>query len=164
MGGLTWRLPSHSSVETEIDATPDEVWTVLADVTRVGEWSHECRAADWLPGHHTAEVGAQFAGRNRRGALRWGRRCTITEVQPGRLLVYRTGGGFLPDSTEWRFELEPTATGGCLVRQSFQIIRLPLPTELMILLLLPAHRDRRSALAADLVRLGEVAAGRVPAS
>jgi uncharacterized protein YndB with AHSA1/START domain len=162
VGDLTRRLPSHISVETECDATPAEVWAVLADVTRVGEWSHECRAAAWLPGHQAAEVGAQFAGRNRHGAVRWGRRCTITEVEPERLLVFRTSGGFPSDSTEWRFELEPTPSGGCLVRQSFQILRLPLPTELMILVLIPSHRDRRAALVADLVRLGEVAARRVP--
>ena len=162
MGGLTWRLPEHIAVETETDATPAEVWAVLADVTRVGEWSHECQAADWLPGPHAAQVGAQFAGRNRRGPVRWGRRCTITEVEPERRLVYRTGGGFPPDSTEWRFELEATPSGGCLVRQSFQVLRLPLPTELLVLLLVPSHRDRSAALAADLVRLGEVAAGRVP--
>jgi uncharacterized protein YndB with AHSA1/START domain len=164
VGDLTWRLPPHVAVETETDASPAEVWDVLADVTRVGEWSHECRAADWLPGHRAAEVGAQFAGRNRRGAVRWGRRCTITEVDHERLLAYRTGGGFPPDSTEWRFELEPTASGGCVVRQSFQIIKLPLVTELMILTLIPAHRDRSAALEADLVRLGEIAAGRVPSS
>ena len=132
-------------------------------MTRVGEWSHECRAAAWLAGHHAAEVGAQFAGRNRRGAVRWRRRCTITELEPERLLVYRTSGGLPPDSTEWRFELEPTPAGGSLVRQSFQILRLPLPTELMILVLIPSHRDRRPPSAPTWSGSARWPPGRVPA-
>ena len=164
MGRLTWRLPQHLTVETEVAASPGQVWTLLTDVTRVGEWSHECRAASWLVGDDRAAVGARFAGRNRSGALRWRRRCEITELEPEELLVYRTSGGLPPDSTEWRIELEPTASGGSLVRQSFQVVRLPLVTELMILVLLRPHRDRTAALRADLVRLGEVAAGQVHAS
>jgi hypothetical protein len=93
--------------------------------------------------------------------MRWGRRCTITEVEPNRLLVYRTSGGLPPDSTEWRFELDPMPSGGTRIRQSFRILKMPRVTELFILLLMPAHRDRRPALAGDLARLGEVAAGRV---
>ncbi len=94
MGGRVTRwLPAEASVETEVMATPSQVWEVLTDVTRVGEWSHECHTARWLPGHDSARVGAQFAGRNRNGPVRWGRRCTITEVEPERRLVYRTRGG-----------------------------------------------------------------------
>ena len=160
---VTRWLPSQASVETEVVATPNQVWDVLTDVTRVGEWSHECHTARWLPGHDGARVGAQFVGRNRSGPLRWGRRCTITELDPERRLVYRTQGGVPPDSTEWTFELEPTPSGGTRIRQSFRLISMPLPTELMIRVILPAHRDRRTDLTADLVRLGEVASGRVAA-
>ena len=164
MGGRVTRwLPPQASVETEVMATPSQVWEVLTDVTRVGEWSHECHTARWLPGHDSARVGAQFAGRNRNGPVRWGRHCTITEVEPERRLVYRTRGGLPPDSTEWSFELEPTSSGGTRIRQSFRLISMPLPTELMIRVIMPSHRDRRPALEGDLVRLGEVAAGRVAA-
>jgi hemerythrin-like domain-containing protein len=43
---------------------PEAVWAVLADVTRVGEWSHECRSVRWLDGSHGGP-GARFRGRNR---------------------------------------------------------------------------------------------------
>ncbi len=155
IGRLLWA----GEVRAELPASSAEVWQVLADVTRVGEWSHECREAVWLPGHDRAEVGARFTGRNRARTTRWTRECTVTDLQPERLLVYRTRGGVPTDSTEWRFELEPTADGGTRVRQSFRILELRRVMELLIWALVPSHRDRRPALTEDLVRLGEVAAG-----
>lgn len=157
---MRWKVDWESQVEATVDATPEQVWEVLADVTRVGEWSHECHTAAWLSDPGSAEVGAQFAGTNRNGPMRWRRTCTITEVQPARRLAYRTSGGLPPDSTEWRFDLEPTSSGGTRIRQSFTILKLPRTTELAIVLLMPPHRDRRPALTDDLVRLGDVAAGR----
>jgi uncharacterized protein YndB with AHSA1/START domain len=161
---MKWRLTRAADVEVEVAATPRQVWDVLADVTRVGEWSHECHAATWLAGHQRAEVGARFSGSNRSGPLRWRRHCTITSLEPERLLAYRTGGGFPPDSTEWRFELARTPSGGTRIRQSFQVLELPRATEVAIVLFMPPHRDRRPALRADLLRLGEVAARQVPTS
>ena len=34
-------LPKHGSATVEATASPEQVWTLLADVTRAGEWSHE---------------------------------------------------------------------------------------------------------------------------
>ena len=104
MGRLTGRLHREGPSRLRCRRNLAEVWGVVTDVTRVGEWSHECHTAAWLPGHHSAEVGAQFAGRNRNGAVRWGRRCTVIGVEPERVFAYRTDGGLPPDSTEWRFE------------------------------------------------------------
>ncbi len=158
--GLMWDL----EVEAVVDATPEQVWRVLSDVPRVGEWSHECHSASWVEGHGTAVVGAQFFGSNRAGRMRWGRRCTITEAMPRQTLVYRTSGGIPPDSTEWRFEIEALPSGGTRIRQSFRILRMSRAMEAAIYLLVPRHRDRSEALRADLVRLGEVAAGVLPSS
>jgi uncharacterized protein YndB with AHSA1/START domain len=155
---LSWT----GEVEVEVAASPDRVWEVLSDITRVGEWSHECHTAVWRPGHEGLVVGAEFTGSNRNGFMRWARRCTITEAVPRRVLAYRTSGGFPPDSTEWRFELMPDDTGGSRIRQTFHILRMPRVTELAIVLMMPAHHDRRPALAADLVRLGEVAGAARP--
>ncbi len=157
---MTARLRRTGEVEVELPASPTQVWAVLADVTRVGEWSHECHTASWLPGHGSAEVGARFTGSNRTRTTRWTRQCTMTDVQPGHLLVYHTSGGVPPDSTEWRFELEARPGGGTRVRQSYRVLELRRVMEVVIWLLVPTHRDRRTALVGDLTRLGEVAAGR----
>jgi uncharacterized protein YndB with AHSA1/START domain len=159
---MRWSVPTSGEVSAEVTAAPDQVWGVLSDPTRTGEWSHECHTVAWQDGHDRPVVGARFRGRNRAGQVRWARTCTITEVEPERLLVFRTSGGYPPDSTEWRFRLTPLADGGTRITQSYRIISMPKYLEVMIVLLLRQHLDRRAALTGDLVRLGEVAS-RVPA-
>ncbi len=159
---MRWSVPVSGEVSAEVAAAPDQVWDVLSDPTRTGEWSHECHTVAWLDGHDRPAVGAKFRGRNRNGQMRWSRTCTITELEPERLLVFRTSGGYPPDSTEWRFRLTPAADGGTRITQSYRIIAMPKYLELMIVFFMRAHLDRRAALADDLVRLGEVAE-RVPA-
>ena len=154
---MRWRVDWEGEVAADVAASPAQVWAVLRDPTRIGEWSHECRTVTWVGGHSRAEVGAQFRGTNQVGSFRWSRTCTITELEPERLLVFCTSGGLPPDSTRWRFLLEPT-DGGTRVTQSFQILKFPRLVELATVLLNPAHRDRSQALRGDLTRLGEVSA------
>lgn len=154
---MSARIRRTAEVAVETTATAEQVWAVLADVTRVGEWSHECRTARWLDGADRADVGVRFRGANRAGLARWARPCTITEVEPGRRLAYRTHGGISGDSTEWRFTLEPTP-GGCRIVQAYEILRLSRALEWAILKVVPQHEDRAPALRSDLERLGAVAA------
>lgn len=154
----TLTVGREGSVEAVVEAAPERVWAVLADVTRVGEWSHECREAIWLGGGPAGPVvGARFRGRNRSGLVRWGRACEVTVADPPRCFTYRTGGSWVGDCTEWAFELEPAGSGTRIV-QSFRVLSLPRWAEVVISLLVPGHHDRLAALGADLRRLGEVAA------
>ena len=144
----------EGSVEEMVDASPDQVWALLTDVTRIGEWSHECREAEWLAGAPAAPVvGARFRGRNRVGVVRWGRACEVTVAEPARRFAYRTAGSWVGDSTEWTFDLEPIGSGTRIV-QSFRVLSLPRWADVVICLLVPGHQDRRAALCEDLVRLG----------
>lgn len=148
----------EGSVEAVVAAAPERVWAVLTDVTRVGEWSHECREAIWLDEGPTGPVvGARFRGRNRSGSVRWGRACEVTVADPPDRFTYRTGGSWVGDSTEWAFALEPAGSGTRIV-QSFRVLSLPRWAEVVIALMVPQHHDRQQALAGDLRRLGEVAA------
>jgi len=151
----------EGSVAVTVAAGPAAVWAVLSDVTRIGEWSHECRDATWLgDGPRNGGPGARFRGRNRTGLVRWGRACEVTAWEPPHRLAYRTGGSRVGDSTEWTFALE-AAGSGTRITQSFRVLSLPRWAEIAIVLLVPAHHDRLEALAGDLARLGEVAqAGR----
>lgn len=142
--------------EVVVDASPEQVWEVLTDVTRIGEWSHECHEAHWVDGSTGPTVGARFRGRNRAGLVRWGRPCEVTALDPGRRFVYSTDGGLIGDCTEWTFELEPVGERTRIV-QSFRILSLPRWAEVVICHLVPAHQDRSVALTQDLHRLGEVA-------
>ena len=139
-------------------AGPSAVWAVLADVTRVGEWSHECHTVEWLDGATGAAPGVRFRGRNQSGWARWARSCTITVCDPPREFVYHTRGGLLGDSSEWRFVLEPAPGGGTVIRQSFRILAGQVWADRLIWRLVPAHHDRLAALRGDLERLATLAA------
>jgi uncharacterized protein YndB with AHSA1/START domain len=146
-----------SRVQVQLEATVQQVWEVISDVTRIGEWSHECCSARWLGDAAGPVPGARFRGRNRAGLARWARTCEIVGVDPPRELVWRTVPTLLfPDSTEWRIELEPRE-GGTQITQSFTVLRAPWLLDRLYAALIPAHQDRDARLADDLVRVGEAA-------
>jgi hypothetical protein len=156
-------VQKQSRVEVVVAAAPAQVWAVVADVRRVGEWSHECRAAEWLGDAGTAVPGARFRGRNRTGIWRWSRTCEIVTADAPHELVWRTVPTWLiPDSTEWRIRLDAVG-GGTRITQSFQVVRAPAFHDRLFSTMLPSHRDRDAGLADDLRRLGEVARTAVPA-
>lgn len=151
------RIPRTARVEAVVDARPDQVWTVLSDVTRVGEWSHECARARWKGGAVRAAPGARFRGHNNAGIWRWSRLCEITEVAPPQEMRWRTVGAYgLLDSTEWVVRLEPMGPGTRIV-QSYRVLRCPVALELLYAALIRGHRDRTDALTSDLKQLGAVA-------
>ena len=158
--GGTRRLPQTGAAEVVVDATPEAVWAVLSDVTRIGEWSHECRGAEWLDGATAAAPGVRFRGRNRAGALvRWARVCVIRAVDPPHEFVWETvGPPLMRDASLWRVRLDPV-DGGTRIRQEFRILSMAAWADRVVAALLPAHRDRMAALEADLRRLGEVSTG-----
>ncbi|MGZ4665704.1 MAG: SRPBCC family protein, partial [Frankiaceae bacterium] len=55
------------SVTREIQAPAQQVWELVADVSRMGEWSPENAGAKWLPGVKGPQRGARFLGENRNG-------------------------------------------------------------------------------------------------
>ncbi|MGY1733006.1 SRPBCC family protein [Geodermatophilus sp. SYSU D01045] len=155
---MSLRIPPSVSVEVEVGAPPEAVWAVLADPTRVGEWSGECVRAAWLPGSSAVAPGARFRGWNRSGRSRRARVCEVTEVDPGRVPAWRTvPTGPYRDRTHWRVALAPAGTG-TRIGQRYDLTGMPAATERVAALLLPAHRDRTAGLRADLERLGRVAA------
>jgi uncharacterized protein YndB with AHSA1/START domain len=101
-----------------IDAPPEVVWTLVTDVTRMGEWSPETYAAEWLDGATGPAVGARFRGRNRRGLLqRWSTRPRVRVCRPPHEFTFALGIGN-HDFVVWRYQLEPER-GGTTVTESF---------------------------------------------
>ena|SRR5438067_773343 len=107
----------------EIHAAPEHLWEMIADVTRMGEWSPVCRSCEWIDGAAQAEVGARFVGHNRQGPIRWSRQCEVTVSDPGRELSFRTlfKG---QEATRWRYRLEPTPTGTGVV-ETYEVVSMP---------------------------------------
>ena len=103
-------MTDQIDVTSEISAPAEQVWAMISDVTRMGEWSPENEGAEWLKGATGPEPGAKFRGKNRNGKKKWDTIATIVDVEPGRLFSFRvTAAGF--KVAEWRYTFEPTATG-----------------------------------------------------
>jgi hemerythrin superfamily protein len=151
------RVQKQGHIEVVVDTAPEAVWDVVGDVTRIGEWSHECVGAQWLGDATKAQPGARFRGRNRNGIIRWGRLCEIVDVQPGALVWRTVPTRLYPDSSEWRIKLHHVETG-TRIEQTFQVIKAPKLLEPIYATIIPSHRDRTQALTADLHRLGALAA------
>jgi len=136
-----------------VGAPSETVWALISDVTRVGEWSGECRRCEW-EGISAAPVpSARFRGRNRRGWLHWTRRNEIDVADPPEELVWHTiFTRTYRDSTEWRMHLRPVPDG-TEVALSFRILRLSRSMEWFLGHVQPAHRDRTEDLRSDLARL-----------
>lgn len=102
-------------VERTIAAPPEKVWSLISDVTRMGEWSPETRSAEWIRGSSGPEVGARFKGRNELGKRAWSTTCTVTDAEPGRSFGFLVKVGPL-DVARWLFLIEPT-DDGCRVQE-----------------------------------------------
>jgi uncharacterized protein YndB with AHSA1/START domain len=94
--------------EVEINAPVSTVWSLVSDLSRMPQWSPQCRVMKLLgplrPGTRTLNL-------NRHNLLFWPTTSVITEVVPERKLAFR-----VPiNTTVWTYELEPTATGTRLV-------------------------------------------------
>lgn len=150
------RVQLANRVEVDVDVDIDEVWDVVRDVTRVGEWSHECVGAEWLGDATEAVPGARFRGRNRAGAFRWGRVCEVVSADPHELVWITVPTALYPDSSEWRISLAEV-DGGTRITEQFRVLRAPKVLAVVYAYLVPNHRDRTAALVDDLTRLGAVA-------
>ncbi len=52
-------------VTKHINASPEAVWNLVTDLTRMGDWSPENKGGNWVKGATGPEVGAKFKGVNR---------------------------------------------------------------------------------------------------
>ena len=146
--------------EAMSDAPPAAVWQIVADVTRTGQWSHECRPVRWLGPAAAPAPGARFRGSNRSGWLRWRRVCEILTADPPQELAWRTlSTPLYPDSTQWRIALQPAGTG-TRITETYQVVKLPPPwLDRLMARANPSHTDRAAALDGDMRRLAALAAG-----
>lgn len=89
-----------------VQRPPDQVYALVSDVTRTGEWSPTCTACWWDEGAGP-QVGAWFTGRNVTPDRTWETRSKVVEADPGRAFAFVVGG----DLVHWAFHLEPVDDG-----------------------------------------------------
>jgi uncharacterized protein YndB with AHSA1/START domain len=121
-----WWL-TQGSEQTIINATPEQVYDMVADLPRMGEWSPECQRVEWEDGATGPAEGARFVGHNRGGPrqiFRWSRHGRVLAADPGREFTFVTEEGGR-ESTLWRYRFEPV-DGATRVTESYEAKWLPL--------------------------------------
>jgi uncharacterized protein YndB with AHSA1/START domain len=107
-------------VEILVSADPGTVWDLLADITRVPEWSPECVHTAWLDEAPAVRAGTRFTARNRaRNGFEWSVTCVVTEAQRPRTFAWTVLAEPGRASSYWRCELRPAAPHDTRVRESF---------------------------------------------
>lgn len=157
------RSGDFHSVSRVIAADPATLYRLVSDVTAMGRWSPETRAARWLGGATSPAPGARFRGRNRWRLMTWSRTCVVEEAEPGKRFVFRTlPARGVSDSTRWAYEFA-SVDGGTRVTESYEIVdALPRWVQTgLVARLLPHHFDMRPHMARTLARL-ELGAGLLP--
>jgi hypothetical protein len=106
-------------------APAGRVWELVADITRIGEFSPETFEAEWLDGAAGPAAGARFRGhvrRNGRGPVYW-TTCTVTASDPGREFAFNVAGPGGSTLNSWRYELRPGPDGADStdVTESFEL-------------------------------------------
>ena len=102
-----------------IDAPADVVYSLIADLPRMGEWSPECERVSWRGGATEAAKGAQFVGFNRAGTLRWITFGRIVAAERGRHLAFEIFVGPVQISL-WEYFVVPDDRGdGCTLAEQW---------------------------------------------
>lgn len=115
--------PTHADrelrAEATIDASPEQVWTLLTDFGRMPEWSPELlKMVALKPGG--LRVGQWYAGINRRKAIVWPTRSVVAVLEPTRSIAWDTKSS----GARWIWELAPAG-------QSTHVVhRRPVPRSL----------------------------------
>lgn len=131
----------YGEVRIHVEVPPQRVWSLLADLDRMGEWSPECYRVEWLNGAKSpATPGARFKGWNRYGRMQWSVTCEVTAVEPNQELAWSTVDGDR-EMVRWRYRFEP-ADGGTDLTESFEVMWLPFMARLAEDVLM-RDRDRR---------------------
>ncbi len=105
--GQNGRMTELSRTESILIARPPEdVYDMVADVTRMGEWSPVCRACWWDDGEGP-QVGSWFTGRNELPERTWETRSQVVAADRGSEFAFVVGGKF----ARWGYTLVPAGAG-----------------------------------------------------
>ncbi|RDH78204.1 SRPBCC family protein [Mycolicibacterium moriokaense] len=94
---------------------PDELYALVSDVTRMGQWSPICRSCWWDEGAGPT-VGAWFTGRNETPDRTWETRSQVVAADPGRAFAWEVNHGWV----FWGYEFEPEDGGGTRLTESWE--------------------------------------------
>jgi Polyketide cyclase / dehydrase and lipid transport len=113
--GKTVNIGLRESDVVIIARPPDVAYDMVADVTRMGEWSPVCKAC-WWNADDTPGVGARFTGRNEWADRTWETQAEVVAADRGREFAFVV----LETGTRWGYQFSPVQ-GGTRVTETWDI-------------------------------------------
>ena len=96
--------------------SPEDLYDMVADVARMGEWSPVCKACWWDDGD-SARVGAWFTGRNELPERTWETRSQVVVAERGREFTFVVGGTWV----HWGYRFT-AVDGGTKITESWEFL------------------------------------------
>jgi hypothetical protein len=110
-------------VERTIRAEASELYDLVSDLPRMGEWSPENTGGTWVNGAEGPAVGARFKGTNKSGWFRWSTDVVVTVARPCEEFAFDVAfGPFKIANWDYRFEQDGNKT---MVVETWTDHRLP---------------------------------------
>lgn len=135
----------HDEVSMHMQCRPDEIYALVADVTRTPEFSPEILQCTWLDGATEATVGARFKARNKvPNRPAWNNKPVVTVVDPGREFAFARTEPF-GGTVEWRYRFDADGDG-TRVTESYKVTKPLGHVGWFIIGTLFARKDRRTDL------------------
>ena len=155
------------SVERLIDAPPQHLYDIVADVARTPELSPDIVRCEWTVGHRQATVGARCKATNKFGLWpRVSNRPTVITADPGREFAFSRTAPFA-GTLEWRYRFLPDGSGTRVV-ESYTVTRQVSLVGWFMLGTLKGSKDRqsemRTSMTTTLRRLAALAEPGTPAN
>ena len=96
----------HHSDSIVVSCAPEALYDMVADVTRMGEWSPVCTGCWWDEGDGPT-AGAWFTGRNELPDRTWETRCEVVAADRGREFAFVVAG----TKTRWGYRFRGVDEG-----------------------------------------------------
>ena len=108
--------PEPYAESVVVATSPQQLYDLVSDVTRTGEWSPTCAACWWDEGAGP-QVGSWFTGRNETPDRTWETRSQVVAAEPGREFAWLVGGRLV----RWSYRMEPVE-GGTRLTESWEFL------------------------------------------
>jgi hypothetical protein len=101
----------------EISCSPEELYDLVADVSRMGRWSPVCTGGAY------DEDGEWFTGTNTMGGSSWETRCRVVVANPGHEFAFINHGlDGRVEMVRWGFRFVPGEDGVTAVTQTWEVL------------------------------------------
>jgi hypothetical protein len=138
------------TVERYIDAPPEAVYDLIADVTRTPERTPDIVRCEWLDGATGPAVGARFKAINTQGrGRRWWNKPVVTVADRGREFSF-TRTEPLAGTILWRHQFVPEGSGTRMI-ESYEVLEPITAVGWFLIGTVCRLKDRRSDLHASMV-------------